>query len=46
MKQPWQEKVSKKSAKGNAPVRVHMAVMRLANLKAKPDAGHENAHPK
>jgi len=27
------------------PVRVHLAVMRLAGLKAKPDARQENAHP-
>ena len=27
------------------PVRVHVFVICLAGLKAKPDANHENAHP-
>jgi hypothetical protein len=37
--------VSKTGIQKYSPVRVHVIVMRLADLKAKPDANHENAHP-
>jgi hypothetical protein len=33
------------SAGKKSPVRVHMLVIWLAELKAKPDANHANAHP-
>ncbi len=30
---------------GKFPVRVHVFVICLADLKAKPDANHDNTHP-
>jgi hypothetical protein len=36
---------TKKIPPKKSPVRVHLFVIRLAGLKAKPDANQENAHP-